>query len=201
MATEGHATLRMYTKNPFPMAKRWLIFLLVLLLVPVASIVLVLRSESMVLDGLEWAVDNLTDFDLELVNPRIDVYAGSASADEVHLHQDTAYGPAMVSVLALDGRNIRWRDLLLGTLRGASLSADSVLIYIFRRITKGIYESENDSAVEETLRGLARRGSEKLPRGSVLEQPAVMQEQDVVSEAARLADIVRHQHDLDTAFA
>ena len=50
------------------MATRWfIVFLMVLLLVPLASIALILRSESTVLDALEWAVDNLTDYDLELV--------------------------------------------------------------------------------------------------------------------------------------
>lgn len=112
------------------MSKRWLIALAVIVLSPVAALILALRSESTVLRGLEWAVDSLTEFDLELVNPRIDVYAGYASADEVHLHQDTSLGPAIISVLDLQASDLRWRDLLRQTLKSGSLSASSVLIYI-----------------------------------------------------------------------
>ncbi len=111
------------------MAKRGLIILVVLFLVPLASIALILRSETTVLAALEWAIDNLTDYDLELVDPYIDIYAGKAGARQVHLHQDTVYGPAIVSVLNLSGEHIRWRDLLLATLREANLSADAVVIY------------------------------------------------------------------------
>jgi AsmA-like C-terminal region len=114
---------------------RLLIAITALLLTALLALLLALRSESFVLASAQWAVVNFTDLRLELRNPRVNVYRGSLSADEVHLIPKGTEGPALVSLLDLDVRT-SMGDLLAANLLHSSLHASQLLIYV----------SENDEA-------------------------------------------------------
>lgn len=109
--------------------RRLLLALTGVLFAAVVALLLALRSESFVLGSAHWAVNTFTDLRLELVNPAVDVYAGSLRADEIHLLPRADDGPAMLSVLDLS--TSRGVATTSGVSRsGLSAQAGSVLIYV-----------------------------------------------------------------------
>jgi hypothetical protein len=108
-----------------------------LVLALILAALLALRSESLVLAATHWAMDNFTDLRLELRNPRIDVYGGTVSADEVHLIPRGTEGPALVSALDFSAR-AGFGKLFAGSGASSTMRAHQVLIYV----------SENDEAAD-----------------------------------------------------
>jgi AsmA-like C-terminal region len=108
-----------------------------LILAALMAILLGLRSESFVLAAAQWAVSSFTDLRLHWLNPRVDVYRGTLSADELHLIPKGTDGPALVSVVDL-AVNARLGDLIAANLLHSSVHAKQLLIYV----------SEHDAAGE-----------------------------------------------------
>lgn len=108
-----------------------------LLLVVILAALLALRSESFVLAATHWAMNTFTDLRLELRNPKIDVYAGTVSADEVHLIPRETEGPALVSALDFSA-SAGLGKLFTGSGATWSIRAEQVLVYV----------SENDKAAD-----------------------------------------------------
>ncbi|MDA8752756.1 AsmA family protein [Halieaceae bacterium] len=111
------------------MRKRFLVITFLLLLSLMIALVVVLKSEKVLLATLEWAVDSFTELNLEFKNPRISLQEWRVSADEIHLYQDKAVGPALVSILNFKAR-ATLSDLLHSDLQRSDLAADAVIIFI-----------------------------------------------------------------------
>ncbi|MEP1593169.1 MAG: hypothetical protein ABJK20_01290, partial [Halieaceae bacterium] len=69
-----------------------------LLSIALLSLIMALRSELFALKLITWGVDQFSSLSLELVNPRLDLLGGNASADQIHLYQDDTTGPPLVSI-------------------------------------------------------------------------------------------------------
>ncbi len=108
---------------------RTLLIVALLVLALVLGLGFALRSERLVLNVVEWAVDNFTSLDLEFSEPRFDLLRRSVSASEVHLYQDESEGLPLVSVLDFKG-SVRLRDLINGNLKNTRLAARAVTVYV-----------------------------------------------------------------------
>ena len=112
------------------MVLRWILALVLLCGLLLAAALLALRSESTLLRAITWSVATFTDYELELVSARADLFAGTVEAQQLHLHHVESEGAALVSVLNLQGSKILLGDLLLLNLKHAVLTADSVSVYV-----------------------------------------------------------------------
>lgn len=101
---------------------------LALLSIALLSLTMALRSELFALTLITWGVDRFSSLTLELVNPKLDLLGGSASADQIHLYQSDTAGPPLVSVLDFDA-SPRLGDLLKRNLSSSQLAASAVMIY------------------------------------------------------------------------
>ena len=102
----------------------------------VLALLVALRSGSFVVAACQWAMANFTELRLELRNPRVDIYAGTLAADEIHLIPQGTAGPALVSIL-----DFAASFHLFTTSRSPStMQAQQLLIYV----------SENDEAADPT---------------------------------------------------
>ena len=110
-----------------------IIFTTLLLILVIAG--LALRSQAVVLAVTHWAMATFTELRLELEKPRIDLYKGYFSAQELHLVPRHSEGPALVSVLDF-AITTSLSDIAGGHLRNSSLTASQLLIYV----------SENDDS-------------------------------------------------------
>jgi hypothetical protein len=138
---------------------RIFVFSVLFVLLLALTLGLALRSERFVLAALEWGIDRFTSLDLELGNPRIDLFKLTASAGEIHLYQDESDGLPLVSILDFKGY-ANLKDLINANLRETHLGARAVTVYIF----------ENDDVEDPTpitWLSYARWLPRKLDVGSV----------------------------------
>jgi hypothetical protein len=113
------------------MRKIW-ILVPALLVIAAGALLQALKSESFVLKLAYGGVDYFTDLRLEMRNPHINFYAGSLSADELHLIPKATSGPALISVLNLEAR-VNYKDLFNSNLVNSSLSATQLLVYVSKQ--------------------------------------------------------------------
>ena len=108
------------------MRKLLIIFIViaVLLLLPLG----LMRSERSLLFLAYWAIDNFTEFRLELKKPVLRPLAGRISASEIHLYPKADDGPPFVSVLDFSG-DVNAADIYRGNLAHSQLRAGQVTIY------------------------------------------------------------------------
>jgi hypothetical protein len=90
---------------------------------------LVLRSEPAVLALSHWFVDTFTDLRLELSNPRVRLYEGRLSADEIHLVPKGSPGPALLSILDFQA-DITLSDFFFARLDDSRMQSSAVVIYV-----------------------------------------------------------------------
>ena len=102
---------------------------LALVLALVIAVLLGTRSQPAVLATVNWGLDTFTDLRLELRNPRLDVYAGTLSADEIHLLPASEQAPALVSLLQVSA-SFTAGELFGRRAAASSLDAGSLLIYV-----------------------------------------------------------------------
>ena len=100
---------------------------------------LALRSETVVLSLIHWAMDTFTELRLKLVSPSINLYRGTVSADEIHLIPVNNQGPAFLSIVNFAGKT-HLREIVSGDLVDTVVRADQVLFYV----------SESDEAQDPT---------------------------------------------------
>jgi hypothetical protein len=109
------------------MRRFWITLALVALLVltPAAA----LYSQTVVLALVHWALHTFTDLRLELNNPKIALYDGLVTAEEVHLIPSGTKGPALLSIVDFSAKtNIR--EIITGRLQLSWLRAGQLLIYV-----------------------------------------------------------------------
>jgi uncharacterized protein involved in outer membrane biogenesis len=109
------------------MRRFWITLALVALLVltPAAA----LYSQTVVLVLVHWALHTFTDLRLELNNPKIALYDGLVTAEEVHLIPSGTKGPALLSIVDFSAKtNIR--EIITGRLQLSWLRAGQLLIYV-----------------------------------------------------------------------
>lgn len=116
--------------------------ILVLLAFALLSLTMALRSEQFALNLVTWGVDRFSSLTLELVNPRLDLFGGSASADQIHLYQADTVGPPLVSVLDFTA-DPALTDLLRRNLSSSHLAASAVMIY-----TSNTDSAENPAPID-----------------------------------------------------
>jgi hypothetical protein len=90
---------------------------------------LVLRSETAVLALSHWFVDTFTDLRLELSNPRVRLYEGQLSADEIHLIPEGSPGPALLSILDFQA-DITLSDFFFARLDDSRMQSSGLLVYV-----------------------------------------------------------------------
>jgi hypothetical protein len=100
-----------------------------LIFASIAALLWAARSESFTLGALHWAIDTFTDLRLDLRNPRLDAYAGTLTADEIHLLPASGEGPALVSLLDVSA-TLSWRGWGQGKLLDSGLRAGSLMIFV-----------------------------------------------------------------------
>lgn len=109
---------------------RRLFFVIIgLVLALLITVLLGARSQPAVLATVHWGLDTFTDLRLELRNPRLDVYAGTLSADEIHLLPASEQAPALVSLLEVSA-SFTAGELFGKRAAASSLDAGSLLIYV-----------------------------------------------------------------------
>ncbi|MEP0202589.1 MAG: AsmA-like C-terminal region-containing protein [Halioglobus sp.] len=107
------------------------------LLVVVAAVLLTLLlalsmlhlSPERSIRAIERAVNALTNLNVELVEPSINVFERTANAEEIHLYQDGTRGPALISIIDFSAITTLG-DLFTLDLDETTLTAASVIVYI-----------------------------------------------------------------------
>ncbi|MEH6517952.1 MAG: AsmA family protein [Halioglobus sp.] len=138
---------------------RIFVFSVLFILLLVLTLGLALKSERFVLAALEWGIDSFTSLDLELRNPRIDLFKRTASAEEIYLYQDESDGLPLISILDFKGY-ADLKDLINANLRETTLGARAVTVYIYE-------DDDVDDPTPITWLSYARWLPRKLAVGSV----------------------------------
>lgn len=111
------------------MLKTLLITLATGLLAVLVAFSLLLLSPGRSIIVLERAIDSLTNLNIELVKPSINVFERTASAQEIHFYQDGTGGPALISIINFEA-STTLGDLFTLNLDESSLAAASVIVYV-----------------------------------------------------------------------
>ncbi|MEP4484913.1 MAG: AsmA-like C-terminal region-containing protein [Halioglobus sp.] len=111
------------------MLKYLLIVVAAVLLALLLALSMLHLSPERSIRAAERAINAMTDLHVELVAPSISVIDRTANAGEIHLYQDDARGPALVSIIDFSATTTLG-DLLTLNLDDTSLSAGSVIIYV-----------------------------------------------------------------------
>ncbi len=113
------------------MRKLWIVpvVLATLLLALLAAGVTLLYSPRLLVPTLQWGVERFSSFRLELRGLETRPREVELSLESLHLYQQGAAGPALVSVLGFKGSS-SLQDLWRGQLLDTALSADSVIVYV-----------------------------------------------------------------------
>ncbi len=110
------------------MRKIWIIPLALLLLVPIAVFSL-LSFPAVLVKTLHWGTTALTDYRLEVHGLQVSPAGMSVRFDTLSLYPQGSDGPALITVLAFEGRS-RFADLWHTNLEATSLKSSSIVIYV-----------------------------------------------------------------------
>tara|TARA_R100000005_G_scaffold68663_1_gene36591 strand:- start:31141 stop:34434 length:3294 start_codon:yes stop_codon:yes gene_type:complete len=125
----GHATLTLsLNASGNRMRKLWIIPLALLLVVPIAVFSL-LSMPAVLVKALHWGTAAFTDYRLEVQGLQVSPAGMSGRFDTLSLYPQDSDGPALITVLAFEGRS-RFADLWHTDLEATSLKSSSIVVYV-----------------------------------------------------------------------